>query len=68
MLVKDGEKLHLAPDLEMLAKSEQREALESDEREGLVREYLETCSRRIGTAWICSTAAPSSPASIISAV
>ena len=42
VLVKDGEKLHLAPDLEMLAKSEQREALESDEREGLVREYLET--------------------------
>ena len=37
-----GEKLHLAPDLETLAKSEQREALESDEREGLVREYLET--------------------------
>ena len=28
VLVKDGEKLHLAPDLEMLAKSEQREALE----------------------------------------
>ena len=27
---------------ETLAKSEQREALESDEREGLVREYLET--------------------------
>ena len=42
VLVEDGEKLHLAPDLETLAKSEQREALESDEREGLVREYLET--------------------------
>ena len=42
MLVENGEKLHLAPDLETLAKSEQREALESDEREGLVREYLET--------------------------
>ena len=42
VLVENGEKLHLAPDLETLAKSEQREALESDEREGLVREYLET--------------------------
>ena len=43
VIVENGEKLHLAPDLETLAKSEQREALESDEREGLVREYLETC-------------------------
>ena len=34
VLVENGEKLHLAPDLETLAKSEQREALESDEREG----------------------------------
>ena len=42
VFVENGEKLHLAPDLETLAKSEQREALESDEREGLVREYLET--------------------------
>lgn len=42
VLVESGEKLHLAPDLETLAKNEQREALESDEREGLVREYLET--------------------------
>lgn len=40
--VKAGEKLHLTPDIEALAKGEQREALESDEREGLVREYLET--------------------------
>ena len=61
VLVENGEKLHLAPDLETLAKSEQREALESDEREGLVREYLETLLPEIGTAWICSTAAPSSP-------
>ncbi len=40
--VKAGEKLHLAADIEFLAKEEQREALESDEREGLVRDFLET--------------------------
>ena len=40
--MKAGEKLHLAPEFESLAKEEQRDALESDEREGLVREYLET--------------------------
>lgn len=40
--VKAGEKLHLAPEIEALAKEEQRDALESDEREGLVREFLET--------------------------
>lgn len=40
--VQAGEKLHLAHEVETLAKGEQREALESDEREGLVREYLET--------------------------
>lgn len=38
---KAGEKLYLETGLESLAKEEQREALESDEREGLVREYLE---------------------------
>lgn len=40
--VKHGEKLYLAPELEAMAKNEQRDAMESDEREGLVREYLET--------------------------
>lgn len=40
--VKAGEKLHLTADIESLAKEEQREALESDEREGLVRDFLET--------------------------
>lgn len=40
--VKNGETLHLSPELESLAKAEQREAMESDEREGLVRDYLET--------------------------
>ena len=39
--VKVGEKLYLDPEVEALAKDEQREAMESDEREGLVREYLE---------------------------
>ena len=35
-----GEDLFLPPDLEEYAKGEQREAMEMDEREGLVREYL----------------------------
>lgn len=39
--VKAGEKLYLDPEVEALAKAEQREAMESDERKGLVREYLE---------------------------
>ncbi len=38
---KAGEKLYLEPRLETFAKEEQREALESDEREGLVSDYLE---------------------------
>lgn len=40
--VNEGEKLYLEPTLESFAKDEQREAMESDEREGLVRDYLET--------------------------
>ncbi|OPZ89128.1 MAG: Virulence-associated protein E [Firmicutes bacterium ADurb.Bin419] len=40
--VKNGEKLYLEADMEVLAKAEQREAMEGDEREGLVREYLDT--------------------------
>lgn len=40
--VKRGEKLYLDADMETLAKTEQREAMESDEREGLVRVYLDT--------------------------
>lgn len=40
--VKQGETLYLDPAMERLAKAQQREAMESDEREGLVREYLET--------------------------
>ncbi|MBE0471065.1 MAG: hypothetical protein IBX55_16340 [Methyloprofundus sp.] len=40
--VKAGEKLYLDASMEQLAKAEQREAMESDEREGLVREYLDT--------------------------
>ena len=39
--VKAGEKLYLESSLEQLAKDEQREAMESDEREGLVRDYLD---------------------------
>ena len=40
--VRKGEKLYLSPEMDALAKDEQREAMESDEREGLVREYLDT--------------------------
>lgn len=40
--VRQGEKLFLIEELEALAKAEQREAMESDEREGLVRLYLDT--------------------------
>ncbi|CUH96378.1 hypothetical protein P22_2468 [Propionispora sp. 2/2-37] len=40
--VKAGEKLYLDAELEKLAKAEQREAMEMDEREGLVRKYLDT--------------------------
>ena len=47
--VKQGEKLYLEHDIDQLAKEEQRMAMESDEREGLVREYLETLLLLIGT-------------------
>lgn len=40
--VERGEKLYLDANMETLAKAEQREAMESDEREGLVRLYLDT--------------------------
>ncbi len=39
--VRQGERIHLDPEMEQLAKEEQREAMEADEREGLVREYLD---------------------------
>lgn len=41
-LYKNGEKLYLAPEDEMQARHEQDEAMESDDREGIVRKYLET--------------------------
>lgn len=40
--VERGEKLYLDASMETLAKVEQREAMEADEREGLVRLYLDT--------------------------
>ena len=49
--VKAGEKLYLDPSLEKLAKEEQREAMESDEREGLVRDFLDMLLPKIGTRW-----------------
>ena len=39
--VNAGEKLYLDAKLDTYAKAEQREAMESDEREGIVRDYLE---------------------------
>lgn len=41
VLAKAGEKLFLDHDLETLARKEQSEAMESDEREGFVREFLD---------------------------
>ena len=41
-LAEAGEKLYLTCDLEDMANQEQREVLEMDDREGLVREYLAT--------------------------
>lgn len=41
VIAKEGEKLYLAPGLESYAKEEQREAMEQDDREGIVREYLD---------------------------
>jgi predicted P-loop ATPase len=41
-LLGQGEKLYLDPKLEGYAKAEQKDAMEQDEREGLVRAYLET--------------------------
>jgi len=41
VLSQAGEKLYLDDDLEEYAQGEQREAMERDDREGLVREYLD---------------------------
>ena len=38
--VEKGETLYMSPEIEALAKNEQREALEADEREGLVQDFL----------------------------
>ena len=42
VLAKAGEKLYLPPELEAYAQKEQRAAMEQDDREGLVLEYLDT--------------------------
>lgn len=42
VLAKAGEKLYLPPELEGFAQEEQRGAMEWDDREGLVLEYLDT--------------------------
>lgn len=41
VLAKAGEKLYLPPELEAYAQKEQRAAMEQDDREGLVLEYLD---------------------------
>ncbi len=41
LLAKAGEKLYLEPELEIFAQEEQREAMEQDDREGIVRDYLD---------------------------
>ena len=41
VLAKAGEKLYLPPELEAYARAEQRSAMEQDDREGLVLEYLD---------------------------
>lgn len=41
VLAEAGEKLHLDPALETLAREEQRDAMQQDDREGLVRAYLD---------------------------
>ena len=41
VLAEAGEKLYLPPDMEDYAKEEQRDAMEQDDREGLVQEYLD---------------------------
>lgn len=41
VIAQAGEKLYLDDDLEEYAQGEQREAMERDDREGLVREYLD---------------------------
>ena len=41
VLAKAGEPLFLSPELEKFAAEEQRKAMEQDDREGLVREYLD---------------------------
>ena len=47
-LVDHGEKLYLDVDLEAQAQREQKDAMEQDDREGLVKEYLE---RRLPVNW-----------------
>ena len=41
VIAEAGEKLYLDPKLESYAQEEQREAMEQDDREGIVREYLD---------------------------
>lgn len=41
-ILEPDEKLFLPPELEEYAKGEQRDAMEQDDREGIVREYLDT--------------------------
>ncbi len=50
---RDGEDLFLKGDVAALAYEAQQVAMESDDREGVVSDYLNICSRIIGMEWIC---------------
>ncbi len=68
VLVKDGESCILLPTWRCWRKANSGKPWSPMSVKGWCASIWRPCSRRIGTAWICSTAAPSSPASIISAV
>ena len=48
-----GERLYLDTDLEEYAKQEQRDAMEQDEREGVVREYLDMLLPEAWDQFLC---------------
>lgn len=62
----EGEELYLKGKIAEAAFAEQRDAMENDDREGLVAEYLETLLRRTGIRWTStavwnSSARPTTP-------
>lgn len=55
-----GEKLYLESDMIPAAEQAQREAMEMDERQGMVEEYLNTPCLKTGRRWILTNAGVSS--------